>query len=215
MLIARRLRNRTMLVSRAEKLRQFFSVYSEGMTVLDVGVSPETQRSRSQLNYFLKHFPFSNQFYTGLAVQDISEMNKLYPGKNFVQYSGGIFPYKDKEFDWVFSNAVIEHVGLYGDQLIFLNEMLRVAKSVFFTTPNKYFPIEAHTYVPFIHWNDWLFYSWLAKKRDWINRRNLNLLSQKNLKSLLDCSDATECKITRNRNWGLTMTFSVICWGKR
>ena len=208
MVIVRRLRSRTMRVSRAEKLRQFFLVFSEGMTVLDVGVSPETQRSSSQLNFFLKHFPFSKQFYTGLAVEDISAMNKLYPGKGFVQYSGAIFPFKDREFDWAFSNAVIEHVGLYSDQLMFLNEMLRVANRVFFTTPNKYFPIEVHTYVPFIHWNDWLFYWLLAKKNR--NRKNLNLFSLNNLKSLLICSDASEYKIMKNRIWGLTMTFTVM-----
>jgi ubiquinone/menaquinone biosynthesis C-methylase UbiE len=54
-------------------------------------------------------------------------MEVLFPGKRFVQYAGGRFPFSNKTFDWVFSNAVIEHVGDENAQLLFLNEMMRVA----------------------------------------------------------------------------------------
>jgi len=45
---------------------------------------------------------------------------------------------------------VIEHVGDEDAQLLFLNEMMRVAKNVFFTTPNKYLPVESEIdlYIP-------------------------------------------------------------------
>jgi len=93
------------------------------------------------LNYFLKTFRYGSEHYTGLGIQDLSNMGNLYPGKTFVAYPGGRFPFEDNEFDWVFSNAVIEHVGDDADQVMFVNEMLRVARNVFFTTPNKYFPV--------------------------------------------------------------------------
>ena len=117
--------------SRVEKLTHFYSLYNEGMTVLDVGVSSESKTGMSARNYFLKNFKYDSKYYTGLGVQDLSQMSNLFPGKHFVQYQGGRFPFEDNEFDWVFSNAVIEHVGDDEAQLLFINEMLRVAKNVF------------------------------------------------------------------------------------
>ena len=59
-------------------------------------------------------------------------------------------PLRSGSVDWVFSNAVIEHVGNWERQRQFANEIRRVArKGYFVTTPNKYFPIEPHTYLPF------------------------------------------------------------------
>jgi ubiquinone/menaquinone biosynthesis C-methylase UbiE len=63
---------------------------------------------------------------------------------------GRKLPFETGEFDWVFSNAVIEHVGQYEDQARFANEIRRVAaKGYFVACPNKYFPIEPHTLMPF------------------------------------------------------------------
>ena len=58
-------------------------------------------------------------------------------------------PLESGSFDWVFSNAVIEHVGSWGHQERFAKEIQRVAgRGYFVTTPNKYFPIEPHTMLP-------------------------------------------------------------------
>ncbi len=58
----------------------------------------------------------------------------------------------DGEFDIVFSNAVIEHVGDRERQRLFVAEALRVGRRVFITTPNRGFPVELHTRLPFVHW---------------------------------------------------------------
>ncbi len=55
-------------------------------------------------------------------------------------------------FDVVFSNAVIEHVGDRERQEALVREALRVGRRVFVTTPNRWFPIEVHTRLPFVHW---------------------------------------------------------------
>ena len=55
----------------------------------------------------------------------------------------------DNEFDIVFSNSVIEHVGNYEDQLQMAKEIKRVGKRYFVQTPNFYFPIEPHFLIPF------------------------------------------------------------------
>ncbi|MFN6438961.1 MAG: class I SAM-dependent methyltransferase [Nostoc sp. DedSLP01] len=57
--------------------------------------------------------------------------------------------FKDQEFDIVFSNSVIEHVGDYSEQRQMANEVIRVGKRYFVQTPNLYFPIEPHFIFPF------------------------------------------------------------------
>jgi ubiquinone/menaquinone biosynthesis C-methylase UbiE len=63
---------------------------------------------------------------------------------------GRSLPFPSGSVDWVFSNAVIEHVGRWEDQLQFAAEVRRAARRGYFvTTPNKYFPIEPHTMFPY------------------------------------------------------------------
>lgn len=216
MLLINRLKEKVMKDSREEKLAHFYSHYKEGMTVLDVGVSSETGTGMPARNYFLKNFKYDSKYYMGLGVQDLSKMGDLFPGKRFVQYQRGKFPFDDNEFDWIFSNAVIEHVGNDEAQLFFINEMLRVASNVFFTTPNKYFPIEAHTNIFFLHWNNSIFYSWCKRyKKKWITRDNLYLLSGRRLRKLMDLSNATSYEVRKNRLLSLVMTYTVICTESR
>ncbi|MDH4232720.1 MAG: class I SAM-dependent methyltransferase [Nitrospirota bacterium] len=202
-------------LSREKKMAHFYSLFKVGMTVLDVGVSAESKPGSPMRNYFLKTFRYAPKYYTGLGVQDLSGMEELFPGKRFVQYSGGKFPFENNEFDWVFSNAVIEHVGDDEAQLFFLNEMLRVAKNVYFTTPNKYFPVESHTNVFFLHWNNKVFYEWCRRYTTTWRKENLYLFSYDRLKRLVQCSTASKYAIKNNRVLGLPMTFTVTCSGRR
>ncbi|MHB0866082.1 MAG: class I SAM-dependent methyltransferase [Thermoleophilia bacterium] len=117
--------------ARAKKTEHFYSLCKEGMKVLDVGVSPETNDSLKHRNYFLKTFQFPSQYYTGLGVGGMSGVQNSFPEKKIVQYDGDVFPFQDKEFDWIFCNATIEHVGEAEKQIRFINEMLRVADRVF------------------------------------------------------------------------------------
>lgn len=74
------------------------------------------------------------------------------------QADGCALPYGDRSFDWVFSNAVIEHVGGPARQRQFASEIGRVArKGYFVATPNRGFPVDPHTLLPFYqflspHW---------------------------------------------------------------
>ena len=65
---------------------------------------------------------------------------------------GCMLPFKDNAFDIVFSNSVIEHVGLRDAQEQFANEVARVGQSYWIQTPNRKFPVEQHVMLPFIHY---------------------------------------------------------------
>lgn len=60
--------------------------------------------------------------------------------------------YSDAEFDLVFSNSVIEHVGTHTDAQRFAGEMQRVGRAFCCQTPNKWFPVEPHLGTLFLHW---------------------------------------------------------------
>ena len=64
-----------------------------------------------------------------------------------------VIEYQERQFDIVFSNSVIEHVGAVERQADFAEEVRRLGKSYWVQTPSKWFPIEAHCGMPF-----WWFY---------------------------------------------------------
>lgn len=206
----RKLKKKIQPVSREKKQKHFYSLYKENETVLDIGVHKESSNSPESANYFIKTFKYDPSKYTGLGIEDMTFVRQKYPNMKFVQYPGDTFPFKDKQFDWAYSNAVIEHVGDIASKTNFLNEMNRVSKNVFFTTPNKYFPVDAHTMVWFIHWKDSLFSKWRKKNNNWWPQERLNLVSMKELKRLLEACKIENYKIVKNRVLGLTMTFTVV-----
>jgi hypothetical protein len=61
-------------------------------------------------------------------------------------------PFKDKSFDVVFSNSLIEHLFTFQDQEQFAKECRRVAERYFVQSPNQRFPIEPHLLTPLVHW---------------------------------------------------------------
>ena len=70
----------------------------------------------------------------------------------WVVADGRYIPFKDGVFDVVYSNSVIEHLGLIENQRLFAAECRRVGKNYYVQTPNKWFFIEPHLLTPFVHW---------------------------------------------------------------
>jgi hypothetical protein len=74
----------------------------------------------------------------------------------------------DRSFDLIFSNSVIEHVGPPTKQAEFAHEVRRLGRSYYVQTPSKWFPIEAHSGLPFY----WFYPEWLRRAviRNWRRR---------------------------------------------
>ena len=87
-----------------------------------------------------------------LGLHEGARFRERYPSVRYVQGNALELPFADGEFDIVFSNAVIEHVGRREQQRRFVEESLRVARRAFITTPNRWFPVEVHTLLPLVHW---------------------------------------------------------------
>src|SRR6185369_936625 len=102
-------------------------------------------------NYVARHYPWPGRL-TALGLGDMSGFRALHPELCVVSYEGGRFPFDDRAFDIVHSNAVIEHVGSDERQLSFLSEVFREGRSGMVWTTNRLFPIETHTLLPFVHW---------------------------------------------------------------
>jgi hypothetical protein len=76
-----------------------------------------------------------------------------YPARfSYTMGDGRSLPFQDQSFDIVYANSVIEHLSTYGDQRRFAEEALRVGRSAFIQTPNRWFPIEPHFVTLFLHY---------------------------------------------------------------
>ena len=175
-----------MAKSRGKKYRDFieFTSLSSESTILDVGVA--NKEFSPVDNYLEKFYPNLSQI-TALSIQSLNEFKKQYPGIKTVLYSGGRFPFLDKEFSVVHANAVIEHVGNNDYQLEFINEMARCGQQLFFSTPAKEFLFETHTNYPFVHWLPKKLFDFFLTKtgKSWASRDYMSLLTKKSLHLLM------------------------------
>ena len=103
------------------------------------------------LNFFEELYPWPDRI-TALGLHDGAGFRERYPAVRYVQGDACALPFADGEFEVVFSNAVIEHVGGRERQRRLVLEALRVGRRIFLTTPNRRFPVEVHTRLPFVHW---------------------------------------------------------------
>jgi ubiquinone/menaquinone biosynthesis C-methylase UbiE len=147
---------RVSYLSRKRKFELFMETIRPGptTTVVDVGVGDVGfggEGAFSTENFFEEFYPWPENV-TAVGLHDGKMFTERYPDVTYVKADGCSLPFRDDHFDAYFSNAVIEHVGGGDRQRRFVEEAVRVATSVFLTTPNRRFPVEVHTRMPFVHW---------------------------------------------------------------
>lgn len=193
--------------SRKQKLELFYNLLSpdENTIILDVGaeVSPEMDRGLQLIDRYQWK---SNISAINLSEEHICKIRNTYPEINACVGNACNLPYPDKSFDVVYSNAVIEHVGNYENQRKMASEIMRVGKSWFVATPNRWYPFEFHLRLPLVTWLPWHGYRWFSriisynhvKKRyvSGLDRRDLRLLSAAELSNLFPDSAIIKSRVT-------------------
>lgn len=141
-------------ISIASRRRKFASFMAwanptPATKVLDSGVADAP--FRQGLNFFEAWYPWPERI-TAVGLGPLDVFQEAFPSVKAITADGRQLPFPADSFDVAFSNAVIEHVGDLDDQSRFVRELCRVAPAVYFTTPNRWFPIETHTRLPLVHW---------------------------------------------------------------
>ncbi len=159
----------------------------EGARILDLGGLPSMWRLMPHsYRVTLVNLPGS------MDAEDMAEVQKL-PGQ-LTALEGDATDLKgmfgDGEFDVAYSNSVIEHVGDDAKQLAFAQEAQRLGRGYWVQTPSPWFPIEAHTGVPF-YWQrsetarEKLQQQWSEELPDWTEMvRGTRVLGRDRLKAL-------------------------------
>jgi hypothetical protein len=150
----RRVATRVSLRSRERKLRLFLDLFQPGpeTTVVDVGVTDAPFGAGSADNFLEALYPWPERI-TAVGHTELDRFAEAFPLVATVRADGRELPFADGAFELGFSNAVVEHVaGGREGQRQFVAELCRVAQRVFVTTPNRWFPLDPHTLLPFAHW---------------------------------------------------------------
>jgi hypothetical protein len=165
-------------------------------TVLDVGATSDRRRDS---NFFEKLYPYPRRI-TAIGTEDAFFLEQEFSGLKYIHTDGAEIPFPDKSFDLVVSFATIEHVGSRDSQRRFIDELCRLGAAVCIATPDRWYPLEFHTVLPFLHWFPpaWfrLFCRWLGK--EFLAREeNLNLLTEQETVSLFPAGTNVSVKRIR------------------
>lgn len=167
--------------------------FNNKTTIIDIGT---TNVDLDHENYLIKKYPYKNRI-TCLSNQTFSNIKKKIPQINTIKGDGRRIRLKDNRFDVVYSNATIEHVGNFSNQIKFVKEALRISKKyVFITTPNRNFFLDLHTLIPIVHWFPKRIHRIILKMvgHNFLSKeKNLNLLNSNSLQKI--------CKIIKIDNY--------------
>lgn len=203
--------------SRARKWAQFLALMTPGPDdrLIDVGVN--TIEYSEADNYLERHYAHPEKITAVGMETDFAEFKQRYPLVTTVTSDGTHLPFPDDSFDIACSNAVIEHVGNHAKQVAFLRELYRVGQRGYLTTPNRYFPVEVHTRIPFLHLvltKHTFDRVVTAVGKGWAAGDYMHLLSMDDVRTIAEEAGIPHPEIIRNRFFGFTLTFTLI-WNKR
>jgi len=143
---------RGVLHASRKKVFERFIEYMEPQSddvILDLGAAGDYYGEQP---FFEDHYEYEHNIIgVNVNINELTSLKSKYKGIPLVLADGCCLPFKNKSIDIIFSNAVLEHVGDLRKQKKFADEIMRIGKKWFVTTPNFWFPIETHWKLPFIH----------------------------------------------------------------
>src|SRR4051812_44156063 len=149
--------------------------------ILDVGASDVIGEAANVLE---RRYPYPDRI-TAVGLGTAEQFRTTFPQVTYRQITlGAPLPFPEQSFDIVTSNAVLEHAGSFVSQHRMLAELLRVGRRIFVTVPHRFFPVEHHTGIPFLHWTDagFALACRLLRKHHWGQPENLILMSSQRLR---------------------------------
>ena len=163
---------------------------------LDIGSTNDLDNKSS--NYLIKNLK-NIKIYKSISDQVISDNFFSKYLKKSITDNFSYDEIQSMKSDVVISNATIEHVGGFEQQKKMIENMLLLTKKYFIiTTPNRYHPLDFHTKLPILHWFPKKIHRKLLKllKLEFFSKEeNLNLLSKKDLITLLEIVGVNNFKI--------------------
>ena len=155
--------------------------------ILDVGTTEDENNPSS--NYLVKNLG-TDKYYKSISDQTITSN---FFSKSLKKSITGNFTKNEIEkfkSDLVISNATIEHVGSFENQIKMCSNIISLSKKYFIImTPNRFHPLEFHTKIPIIHWLPKKFYRIILRffgLKFFADENNLNLLSEFDLRSIME-----------------------------
>ncbi len=115
----------------------------------DFGVA--ATRSHPTHTFFERLYPYPGNL-TAIGREESQWIQEEFPGVIFLKADLRSIPVPDLHFDMGICNAVVEHAGDPASQCALVREVCRTCRRVLFTTPNRWFPVELHTFLPLLHW---------------------------------------------------------------
>lgn len=159
--------NRVRAQARGKRARIFaenFTITSE-TRVIDIGSEDGSAIARVLAGTCVRP---QNVFIADINEAFVKAGQNQYGFTPIVIPESGTLPFPDQFFDVVYCSSVIEHVTIpknevwgvrsarefmeraLAQQAVFAREIRRLGKAYFVQTPNKWFPVESHTWLPFV-----------------------------------------------------------------
>lgn len=208
---------------RAEIFRRCFT-FDKTTKILDVG-----SENGTNINLVLGDLPIlrENVFVADINAEAVTEAHKNFGFQPILLDETGKLPFADNFFDIVFCSSVIEHTTIPKEKLWqtksgkefrekswqrqkeFAAELQRVGKQYFVQTPNKFFIIESHTWLPFLGYlpRRILLPALRLTNKFWVKSAepDFNLLGASEMRELFP-----DAEIYREKKFGLTKSVTAI-----
>jgi hypothetical protein len=178
---------------------------------IDVGTTSD--HSNFSSNYLIKNL--SNiSIFKSLSDQKIIDPFFSIKINKSITSEFSYYDIKNYNSDLVISNATIEHVGNFDQQVKMIQNIINLTKKKFFIiTPNRYHPIEFHTKLPLIHWLPKIIHRKLLKMLGFSYyslEENLNLLSENDIHHIMKKIYFKNYKILKIKFLGFNSNHIVI-----
>jgi len=124
---------------RIEIFKNLLNKYNPPVKILDLGGTQEFWENMELISDRIQ-----------ITIINTESINTKYKNlKSLKKDVRDLSEFRDKDYDIVFSNSLIEHIGDFPEQKKLAEEITRIGKTYFIQTPNYYFPLEPHFLFPY------------------------------------------------------------------